>query len=150
MKISRRKFLAATPVAVGIVLQFKGVALGKVSGKGLFPVPAAAGDDPLFRLTWDSFYPYVMTNFTFGDGTGSTVDLQLTKMLDTKPAGFETKLPGQECFSLTFRGPARRALVQDVYAVDHFALGSFALLITVIGKARKGILYEAVINRIAG
>lgn len=147
MKVSRRKFLAATPLAVGAVLPFKGLALGKLTTSGRF---GRDGSDQLARLTWDSFYPYIATNFTFVDSAGSPANLQLTKMADTRPRGYKATGPGQECFSLTFAGSLRGPLVQDVYSVEHFALGTFTLLITVVGKQDRRILYEAVINRIAG
>jgi hypothetical protein len=150
MKFSRRKFLAATPLAIGALLPFNSLANGIRLARGYFSVPGGTSGDPLSRLTWDSFYPYIETNFAFRDSGGSAVDLQLAKMADTKPRGFKPTGPGQECFAMTFSGSLRKPLVQDVYSVEHFALGSYRLLITVVGKTRTGILYEAVINRIVG
>jgi hypothetical protein len=148
MKISRRRFIAATALGVGAVLPFSGFASGKGLTTGYFSM--ADGSDPLYALTWDSFYPYITTNFVFRDGDGSAIDLQLTKMADTMPRGYKPTVKGEECFSLTFSGSLRRPLVQDVYSVEHFALGNFSLMITVVGQARKSFIYEAVINRIAG
>jgi hypothetical protein len=146
MSLSRRKFLAATPLAVGAILPIKGLALDSLSAARS---AASRLEEQLSRLTWDSFYPYITTNFAFS-GNGATTDLTLTKMADTRPQGFRATGPGQECFSLTFLSPGKRALVQDVFQVEHFALGRFDLFITVVGKAKRGTLYEAVINRIAG
>lgn len=149
MKVSRRKFLAATTFAVGAGLPMKGLALGSLSNGDDVKIDSDSGD-PLARLTWDSFYPYITTNFTVRDSKGLGVNLQLTKMADTSPKGFKPNAPGQECFSLTFIGSSRTSLDQDVYPFEHFALGSFSLLITVIGRTRKNSIYEAVINRIVG
>lgn len=146
MKVSRRKFLAATPLAIGLSLPVKGLALGKtVAFMGL-----KDDGDSLARLTWDSFYPYITTDFTFCDAGGNSVDLKLTQMEDTRPRGYEPKGNGEECFTLTFDGPLRQRLKQDVYSVEHFALGSFTLLITSQGSRNKRNFYEAVINRITG
>jgi hypothetical protein len=147
MKVSRRKFLAATPLAIGAVLPFRGFAFGKTAS--LLDV-TTIDDDPLARLTWDSFVPYVTTNFRFTDADGNAVDLQLARMDDTRPRGYVPRGTGDECFALTFSGPLRRTLVQDVYSVEHFALGSFSLLITVLGSRNRRNYYEAVINRIVG
>lgn len=148
MSLSRRDFLAVTPLAVGAILPAKGLAVD--SGRSTEKLSSLDADDTLSRLTWDSFYPYVTTSFTFRSDSGAAANLTLTKMADTRPPGFVARNVGEECFALTFLGPTKRALVQSVYQVEHFALGRFALLITVVGKTKRGTLYEAVINRIAG
>lgn len=147
MKVSRRKFLAATPLAVAAVLPVRGVGL-----TGLSPILSykTDGGDPLARLTWDSFYPYITTNFRFSGADGNAVDVQLTQMDDTRPRDYKPRGDGEECFALTFSGPLRRPLKQDVYSVEHFALGGFNLLITVLGSKNRRNYYEAVINRIVG
>lgn len=147
MKISRRKFLAATPLALGAVLPLNGLGLGRGLSKSQ---PETDDGDTLYRLTWDSFYPYITTSFEFRDEGGNAVDLQLVQMDDTRPRGYNPRGKGDECFALTFSGPLRKPLKQDVYTVEHFALGSFSLLITVLGSINKRHYYEAVINRIVG
>lgn len=147
MKVSRRKFLAATPLAIGALLPVKGLAFGKTGSLLGFKTD---GGDPLARLTWDRFYPYITTNFTFRETDGNAVDLQLTRMDDTRPRGYVPRGNGDECFALTFSGPLRNPLKQDVFTVEHFALGTFTLLITVLGTKNKRSYYEAVINRIVG
>lgn len=147
MKVSRRKFLAATPLAIGAILPAKGLGLANVSS--LPPIKTDDGD-PLARLTWDSFYPYITTNFTFRDAEGNPVDLVLSRMDDTQPRDYKPRGDGDECFALIFSGPLRQPLKQDVYSIEHFALGSFTLLITVLGSKNKRNYYEAVINRILG
>lgn len=147
MKVSRRKFLAATPLAIGAVLPAKGLAL--VNSLSL-PGGKTGDGDLLARLGWDSFYPYVTTNFAFSDAEGNAVDLLLTRMEDAYPRGYKPRGDGDECFSLIFSGRLSRPLTQDVYSVEHFALGSFRLFVTVLGTKDGRDHYEAVINRIRG
>lgn len=147
MKITRRNFLAAAPLAAGAILQFSGLAAGQSSRKGLFAIPDGPGSDALARLNWDSFYQYVHTDFTFGQG-GNAVRMTLTGMADTKPEGFTAKSRGQECFVMKFQGPSNQPLKQGTYKVNHFALGDFDLFITDGGRVKRNQYYIAVINRI--
>lgn len=135
MKISRRKFVAAAPIAAGVLLTANHSAfaqrdIGESSGAELF--------------SWDSFYPYVTTAFAFRDQAGEPVEMRLTQMTDNRtPAMAVTG----ECFSLIFTGPADSPLKHGVYTVEHFALGTFSLMVT-RGITRKGIVrYEAIVNR---
>lgn len=147
MKVSRREFLAATPLALGASLPISALALGKTASLAAFEND---GGDPLARLTWDSFYPYINTNFAFRDADGKSVDLQLTRMDAAQPGGSKPRGEADECFALIFGGPLRKPLMQDVYTVEHFALGRFTLLITVLESKNRRNYYEAVINRIVG
>lgn len=147
MKVTRRKFLAATPLALGLSLPVNGLAFGKTASLLGFK---SDGGDTLAQLTWNSFYPYITTNFSFRDADGNAVDLLLTQMDDTRPRNYKPRGNGDECFALTFSGPLRKPLKQDVYSVEHFALGSFSLLITVLESKNRRHYYEAVINRIVG
>lgn len=147
MKVSRREFLAATPLALGASLPISGLAFGKTTS--LLGVEGDGGD-ALARLTWDSFYPYITTNFAFRDADGKSVELQLTRMDDARPRNYKPRGDGDECFALTFSGPLRKPLIQDVYSVEHFGLGRFSLLITVLESKNRRNYYEAVINRIVG
>lgn len=146
MKLTRRNFLAAAPLAIGAVLQFNGVAFGqKAIRGGLFTVPNLSGD-ALARLTWDSFLPFVNTDFTFGEGSNA-VSLKLVELTDTKPAGKRVRR-GQESFMLRFQGPFNRPLTDRTYSVNHFNLGDFELFITNGGRVKREQYYVAVINRI--
>lgn len=145
MKISRRNFLAAAPLAIGAILQFNGTTLGQSAGRGLFAIPKGAADG-LSRLSWSSFYPFQYTDFTFGHG-GNAVSLKLIGMKDTKPEGMRVG-KGQECFVLRFQGPFDRPLPQGTYEVNHFNLGDFDLFITDGGRVKRDQTYIAVVNRI--
>ena len=150
MKLSRRKFIsAAAPLAIAAAMPLSSLAIGIQKGQ-LSPLSIPDNVDPLSRLTWSSFAPYIGTNFTFRSNSGAVQTLALARMDDTRPINFQPTSPDQECFALTFTGSTRSQFVQDVYAVEHFALGSFSLLITVLGTKNRRKLYEAVINRIVG
>src|SRR5664279_5006844 len=116
MKISRRNFLAAAPIAAGVALQFNVTVLGQLTLR-----EPSVGADVLSRLKWNSFYPYMNTVFTFRDAAGSPVDLRLTNMVDLVPLTPGLTVKNGESFSLVFSGPASHPLMQDVYAVEHFA-----------------------------
>ena len=146
MKISRRKFIEAAPVIAGAVLGFKSVAFGQKGRAPLTPVPA--GIDQLSRMSWDSFYPYQHTEFTFRSG-GVDVPLMLESMVDTAPHVLgKPRTNMGECFVLKFTGPGRYPLKQGTYDVNHFLLGDFRLFITAGGQAKRGNYYVAVVNRI--
>lgn len=147
MRLTRRKFLVTGPLAAGAVLQLNGVALGQRKNIGLFQVPDLTGD-ALSRLTWDSFYPFIHTDFTFGQGANS-VSLKLVSMHDSRLPGQKSgRSRGKECFVLKFQGPFDRPLKQGTYRVDHFNLGDFDLFITDGGLNKREQYYTAVVNRI--
>ena len=137
MKISRRKFVAAAPLAAGVLL---------TAGNALSASPDTGGSASAELYAWDSFYPFVTTPFTFRNESGEPVEMRLTQMTDNRtPAMAATG----ECFSLIFTGPADNALKHGVYTVEHFALGTFDLMVT-RGVTRKGtVRYEAIINRMS-
>jgi hypothetical protein len=147
MKISRRKFIAAGGLAAAAA-----VLAGSVPGQGYkgAGLSAPASTDALSRLTWDSFYPYQTTDFTFTGGDGRITVLRLASMADLSPAGFKPKTKGEECFTLVFTGKAKQTLSDGTYTVGHFALGQFDLFITVGGRSGKSNRYVALVNRITG
>ena len=143
MKLSRRNFLAATPVAAAALLQLDMNALGQSPERGIPPV---AYTDSLAMLGWDSFYQFINTEFTFGQGYNA-VSLKLVGMTDSRP--FRTRQKSaQENFVMKFQGPRDRVLEQGTYRVNHFNLGDFDLFITAGGRKRREQSYVAVINRV--
>jgi len=108
-------------------------------------VTRTAGD-ALARLSWDSFLPFVNTDFTFGEGSNA-VSMKLVDMTDTKPVRTRVR-KGQECFILKFHGPFDKVLKQGTFRVNHFNLGDFDLFITDGGRLKRNQFYTAVINRI--
>lgn len=138
MNITRRKFIAAAPVAVAVMTQLGGVTFGA----------ANLSTDRLARLTSAAFLPYVGTDFTFRGLDGNVVTLTLSDLEIRTPPNYVPTRRGEECFALKFSGPTRQPLEQDVYTVDHFALRSFSLFITDNGGTRGSRSYEAVFNRL--
>lgn len=139
MKISRRNFIAAAPVAVALVSQMNGIALGKPTNSV----------DRLAKMTSAVFLPYVGTNFTFRGNNGGAVVLRLANVDIRTPAGYVPAGRGEECFALRFEGPVSQPISQNTYTVDHFAFRSFSLFITENGGIEGGRLYDAVFNRLA-
>ena len=138
MKITRRNFIAAAPVAVSVMTQLGGVTFGATN-------PAT---DRLALLTSATFLPYVGTDFTFRGLDGNVVRLTLISLEIRTPLNYVSTGRGEECFALKFSGPTRQPLEQDVYTVDHFALRSFSLFITENGGLQGSRSYEAVFNRL--
>ena len=136
MNISRRKFLGAAPVLTGAVLSLRTSLFGQ----------SAAGSDALSELNWDSFYPFIGTDFTFGRG-GNAASLKLLSMHDSAPEG--TKGSNlKKCFVMRFQGPYDNVLTQNTYSVNHFNLGDFDLFITDGGTKGRVQYYTAVIYRL--
>ena len=136
MNISRRKFLGAAPVLTGAVLSLRTSLFGQ----------SASGSDALSELDWDSFYPFIGTDFTFGRG-GNAASLKLISMRGSAPEG--TKGAKQKkCFVIRFQGPYDKVLTQNTYSVNHFNLGEFDLFITDGGTKGREQYYTAVINRL--
>ena len=136
MDITRRKFLATASTAAGAMI----VLSGGTSAS------AESGLLRLGKLEWADFQKYLNTDFHFGE-SGSTVALKLIGMEDTRPKRRRTA--DKECFVLDFAGPSNTQLEQGTYAVNHSALGMFALFIAP-GPVTAGghQSYFAVINRL--
>jgi hypothetical protein len=64
----------------------------------------------------------------------------------TPPGDGTAETASQDAFSLVFRGTRSVPLPQDTYRVKHAALGTFALLLVPVGRAR--VHHEAVFNRL--
>jgi hypothetical protein len=134
MKLTRRNFIAAAPVAAGAILHLEALA------------QAEPGPDNLSKLGWASFLPFVGTDFSFGGIGVPEAILRLTDIEDTRPPGPMRRRSG-ECFVLTFSGPTNVPLVQGTYEVNHFNIGDFNLFISVGRRTADKISYYAVINR---
>lgn len=139
MKISRRNFIAAAPVAATVVSQMNGIALGQ----------PRLSVDRLAKMTSAVFVPYVGTDFTFRGRDGNAVVLRLAEVDIRTPVGYVPVGRGEECFALRFEGPAGQPLAQDTYEVHHFAFRSFSLFITENGELEGSRMYDAIFNRLA-
>ena len=111
--------------------------------------PPVIGEGQLAMLSWSSFYPFINTDFTFGQGYNA-VSLKLRDMTDSRPPKYLRKDSMGENFVMKFQGPSRQRLRQGTYQVSHFNLGDFELFITDGGRAGRTQYYVAVINRVTG
>jgi hypothetical protein len=159
MLISRRKFLQAGAVAafaVGVPLKTGIVMTGKRSSdpQPAYPNGAQASptvkSDPvksgtLASYTKATFAAYVNSLFLIKSKHTRAIEVKLIEVNDAGPVP-DQQVAGRECFSLIFSGPKK--LRQDVYTIDHAALGKFDLLLVPVGKDKKGSYYEALINRL--
>jgi hypothetical protein len=55
--------------------------------------------------------------------------------------------PGQEQFSILFRGPLQPFLQQMTYELKHDALGDVSIFLVPVRKDAEFMYYEAVFNR---
>ncbi|HEY6186183.1 MAG TPA: hypothetical protein VIW80_00785 [Pyrinomonadaceae bacterium] len=157
MFISRRKFIQAGSVialAAGFPLKNALTATEERTGapqsnpaKGIAGASTEAPARPLVFLSQGTFAPYLNTAFMIQSKHMKAVEVKLVQVNSTGPIP-DRPAPGKECFSLVFRG--QQNISQDVYTFQHPALGKFDLLLVPVGKEKrgKGLLYEAVINRL--
>ena len=93
------------------------------------------------KLTRASFEPHLNTTFrVVHDGT-DTFDLALIEVVDKTPAGF----PGEQ-FSLLFKGPSDRMLVQQICPLEHPEMGQISLFLVPVDQKKDGYRYEAFYN----
>lgn len=141
-------------VATAIPQQLEKIVSGQSSGKRAIPLEAQG--DLLFQYKRSSFAPYLDSVFEVSNGA-MPVAVTLAEISDTglaaKPVKSKravvTDVVQEDRFTLLFRGPlGENALRQDVYDVDHPALGKFRLLLVpVLTPFKDAHYYEAVINR---
>jgi uncharacterized protein DUF6916 len=155
MNVTRRKFLRAGAVSAlfaGLTLGPSKLTFGQKKHKNAPPFPPP-DSDPVFSFNAATFTPYVGTEFLLAAGARGrrmAARLELVSDLQQDMRDRQVATHGGECFALIFRASAlKRAPGQDVYRVEHAALGRFSLFL-VPGPARDGLVaYEAVINRLA-
>jgi hypothetical protein len=94
------------------------------------------------KLSKAIFFEVLNTHFHLRTDTGESVDLELIELKD----GYVS--PGQEQFSLKFRGPGQFILPQKTYHLDQDRIGPFDLFIVPIGRDKDESYYEAVFNRL--
>jgi hypothetical protein len=162
MAISRRKFLrAGTMVAIAAGIPIKTGSLlterqrtngapQSNSPNAVRTTPTAKADtgvkpDGLSSYTKATFAAYLNSSFLIKSQRTRAVEVKLIEVNDAGPVP-DRRVEGKECFSLIFRGPQR--LQQDVYTIEHAALGKFSLLLVPVGKDHKVSYYEALINRL--
>lgn len=88
------------------------------------------------------FSPYVNDTFTVNSPHVGSLDVVLAELT-------EKQYPGQECFSLIFRGPHQPVLQQMTYAISHREMGEIQLfMVPVHHPAQDGIYYQSLFNRL--
>lgn len=98
-------------------------------------------DSSLDSLHYEDYAPHVNSKFTAHCADGSSLELELTDVLENSPS------PRQEQFVLTFRAPLTTPPHQQLFSVQHEQLGSGIIFLVPIGKDANGIIFEAVFNR---
>jgi len=93
------------------------------------------------QLTYEVFAQNVKTKFHIPIADTEGLELELTEVSEPK------RTPGQEQFSLFFRGPLETFLGQGIRPFEHTQMGQFDLFIVPIAKGDEGYAYEAVFNR---
>jgi hypothetical protein len=96
------------------------------------------------RLTRSVFEQNLNTKFRLCDPEGTQATLDLVEVQNGYAA------PGHEAFSLVFRGDPGRIHPQRTYSVKHEAMGEFDLFLVPVSRDQRGIMYEAVFNRVSG
>jgi Domain of unknown function (DUF6916) len=80
----------------------------------------------------------------------------LMRLPDAEPLELElvsvTELPsapGQDQFSVIFRGPLAAPLAQGIFQLEHPQFGTFGIFLVPLGRDQQGVQYEALFNRIS-
>jgi hypothetical protein len=105
----------------------------------------------LESLTEASFAPYVGTEFRIHIDASTAVSAELVEVTArpkrTTRVPWDTGEPRREPFSIVFRGPLDRPLLQQMYTVEHETIGIIeGLFLVPVGINRDGRFYEAVFS----
>jgi hypothetical protein len=148
MVVSRRSFMKRG----SLLVLTAGVSLGSADrifgSESHFEYRDLTQDDPPapFDYAKAKFTPYVDTIFRiFYPDYSKALTTTLVSVNDIGPVPDRTEA-GRECFVLKFRGT--ETLPQNTYVIEHAVLGRFDLFLEPAGKNKKGVYYEAVINRL--
>jgi len=89
-----------------------------------------------------TFDPYLNDTFTVNSPMVGKQEVVLVELT-------EKNFPGQECFSLIFRGPKEPAMQQMIYPFSHPQMGDFELFMVPVQYGKQdGIYYQSVFNRL--
>lgn len=95
----------------------------------------------MHNISQEAFRENQNTKFIAKAGEAIAVDLEL---LECKDLG---TTPGQEQFSLVFRGPREPRLEQMTYQMNHEVLGESLIFLVPIRQDADSLYYEAIFNR---
>ena len=93
-------------------------------------------------LTHEAFTQHLGTKFQVRIEADKTVELTLIEASELR------MFPGQENFSISFRGPGEVFLGQGTFAIEHEDMGRFYIFLVPIRQDEQGYYYEAVFNRL--
>lgn len=93
-------------------------------------------------LTHENFAAHLNTTFRVQLDETNAVDLVLAEVSELK------LFPGQEQFSIVFRGPIEMFLGQGMREFAHDEMSEFQLFLVPIKQDDDGFSYEAVFNRL--
>jgi hypothetical protein len=103
----------------------------------------------LDTLTSASFQPLLHQSFEIRmDGSDHTEQPRAFDLIEVADLGDATVADRdrRHPFSLVFREAGRAYLPQNIYRLDHPALGSLDLFLVPIGPDHQGMLYQAIFN----
>jgi hypothetical protein len=103
-------------------------------------------------LLRSSFARYLGDTFRVQIEPSDTVALQLFKVRDLLSARMLAAngqtIDSEQNFSIVFRGPVDRPLIQNVYCLEHARSGGFELFIVPMQADQGGRYYETIFNRL--
>lgn len=123
MKISRRNFLSAVPVAGAAIMSAAHVAASQTATSDLY-----TARDPGSLMSFATFARVINTEFTFWSKASRGTTVVLESVDSSLPAS--ERRNGRENFVLRFAGFSEESMRQDLYTVVHPTLGKFDLFIT--------------------
>ena len=106
----------------------------------------------LDRLTHESFAPYIGTEFRIYIDPSTSVPAELVEVSVRSQrvprASWATSSePQREPFSIVFRAPLEQPLWQQMYRVEHTAIGVIeGLFLVPVGINQDGRFYEAIFS----
>jgi hypothetical protein len=98
----------------------------------------------LETLTLDVFSPLVGETFQLHVQPEQAVALELVEARSLSNAHSSPR--PRPPFALTFKGPAQFVLPQQIYRLEHQAIGAHELFIVPVGPGQGGMLYEVIFN----
>ncbi|HBB87038.1 MAG TPA: hypothetical protein DC047_05435 [Blastocatellia bacterium] len=93
-------------------------------------------------LDHEVFSKNLETTFRISIDDTNSIDAELSNVTELQLS------PGQERFSVVFRGPKEPLLGQGTYSFRHEQMGQFVLFIVPMRQDDDGTSYEAVFNRL--
>lgn len=96
----------------------------------------------LDELSRTDFAEHLNTKFRIIFDAEQSLEVELIEITEG------TVTPRQEMFSLLFLGPNETPFTQGMCRMEHERMGELSLFLVPVGKDQRGLLYEAVFNRL--